>query len=510
MKRTALLVSILWSGLAAASGFEFPDTGTVAQGRGSAFAAKADDGTALYYNPAGLADQDGWRVTLDVTVGDQSTSFQRTDAAGLPLGPEISNSPGVFAVPYVAISRQILPGLTVAVGAYAPPANGTLKFPDETPPVLSSAQRLSFLGTGCLQAPAPSMCPGANTSSANTAPQKYMFINDTILVLYPTIAAAWSPLFLPMLSVGGSLQLLYGSTAFRKATYDGAALESQGQGGGTWTHSPAAEQQTFDTMANASVSGATVTGNLGFTLKPLPFLRVGASYKPKSTLTQTGTLKLDFSPLAQSLGAKTVGPGTSNAADGSSGQGPASLVNSFPGELKTGVDYLFGLGDIELDFDYTQWSQYQSAVLTPSFSQQAGAGQPGAIPALNIIRDFQDTWSLRLGGDVNIPVPVVRLTVRAGVGYESSMYNSGQTQYVTIDYANFDQVWGSLGATVGVGKFDFDLAYSHVYMPQHDVTNSGVAAVQNNPPANDPAIIVGNGKFNTAYDLLALGVRAHF
>ena len=37
--------------------YEFPDNGAVAMGRAGAFAAKADDGTAIYYNPAGLAIQ---------------------------------------------------------------------------------------------------------------------------------------------------------------------------------------------------------------------------------------------------------------------------------------------------------------------------------------------------------------------------------------------------------------------------------------------------------------------
>src|ERR1700722_14584329 len=94
----------LWSSLALAGGFEYPDLGTVAMGRGAAFAAKADDGTAIYYNPAGLADQDDWRVTFDLTIGDQQTTFQRQDTPGVDTGPQIANTAGVFFIPFISVS----------------------------------------------------------------------------------------------------------------------------------------------------------------------------------------------------------------------------------------------------------------------------------------------------------------------------------------------------------------------------------------------------------------------
>jgi long-subunit fatty acid transport protein len=487
VKRAAIAISIsLWSSLALAGGFEYPDVGTVAMGRGSAFAAKADDGTAIYYNPAGLADQDGWRVTLDVTMGAQNSSFQRQDATGADVGPQVSNAPGVFFAPFVAVTRGFNLGflgkLGVAVGLYSPPANGGVSYPNETPPVLGASGTLQFDGNSCEGTPpAAAACPGANTSSLNTAPQKYMLINENLLVVYPTISAAWAPI--PLVSIGAGLQLLVANSAFREATYDAASLET--------SHTPSNEQLTYDTIANVAVNGVTVAANFGIKLKPLPGLSIGASYKPKATLNQSGTLTLDFSPLAQSLNAKVSGNGTSNSSDGSSGSGPVSLSNAFPGELKTGIDYDFGLFDLEADFDWTQWSQYQSAVLTPNFSQQSNATPVTALSPIVITRNFQDTWSLRLGGEAKLPVPVIRARVRAGLGYESSMYNPNATQYVTVDYANFEQYWGAIGATVGVGAFDIDLTYSHVY----------IGTVGFN---------VGNGVFNTAYDLLALGVRAHF
>jgi hypothetical protein len=67
--KTLLIVAIAaWPARALASGFEIPDNGTEALGRGGAFTAKADDGTALEYNVAGLAQQRGTRLLLDANL----------------------------------------------------------------------------------------------------------------------------------------------------------------------------------------------------------------------------------------------------------------------------------------------------------------------------------------------------------------------------------------------------------------------------------------------------------
>lgn len=51
-----------------AAGIEYPDNGTLAIGRGGAYAANPEDGLAFQYNPAGLAQQRGPRLTLDARM----------------------------------------------------------------------------------------------------------------------------------------------------------------------------------------------------------------------------------------------------------------------------------------------------------------------------------------------------------------------------------------------------------------------------------------------------------
>ncbi len=109
----SLSLCVAWSSIALGAGFEYPDNGAQAMGRGSAFAAKANDGTAIYYNPSGLAQQDGWRVLVAGQAVLQAIDYQRTDAAGNNIGPQVSNSGGPFFAPFIAVSKQIIPGLTV-------------------------------------------------------------------------------------------------------------------------------------------------------------------------------------------------------------------------------------------------------------------------------------------------------------------------------------------------------------------------------------------------------------
>ncbi len=103
--------------------------------------------------------------------------------------------------------------------------------------------------------------------------------------------------------------------------------------------------------------------------------------------------------------------------------------------------------------------------------------------------------------------------MRAGGGYESNAAydQSPRPQYVTVNFANFSQMYGPSGATIGISWFDLDLAYSHVFMPENDVRNSGLNAVVTNSPTPSEPVIVGDGNYKqSGYDLFAVGLRAHF
>src|SRR5438874_8009493 len=117
--------------LALAAGFYVPDLGVRALGRGGAFVARADDLTAAWYNPAGLADQPGTRFIGDVAFVKQSVAYQRTDEMGNAAGfLPVGNSAFPFTIPFLGISSDFgLRNLTFSLSAYGPYA-ATYQYPE--------------------------------------------------------------------------------------------------------------------------------------------------------------------------------------------------------------------------------------------------------------------------------------------------------------------------------------------------------------------------------------------
>ncbi|HTY78136.1 MAG TPA: outer membrane protein transport protein [Candidatus Bathyarchaeia archaeon] len=93
-----LAAALLFSRLAHADGFRLLDQGTAAIGQGSAFAAQADDPSAIYYNPAGMPQLPGVQLYTGANLIGSSTTFtnlQGATASGGPTGA-IINPPQSF------------------------------------------------------------------------------------------------------------------------------------------------------------------------------------------------------------------------------------------------------------------------------------------------------------------------------------------------------------------------------------------------------------------------------
>jgi long-chain fatty acid transport protein len=101
---------------AGAGGFEVLEHGAAATGMVGAFTAKADDVSALFYNPAGLADQRGLRVAAGTVLVTGGPSASSTTAMALPAGGEdaaVTTSP--LPTVYAAYGSG---KLAVGVGAF--------------------------------------------------------------------------------------------------------------------------------------------------------------------------------------------------------------------------------------------------------------------------------------------------------------------------------------------------------------------------------------------------------
>lgn len=118
----AVVVSLLPARLAAQE-FAFHEPGARAAGLGGAFTGRADDASALIYNPAGLAFLGGLRVKTNLTFG------HRTLEAAWPDGGASHRSNPNEILGGLVAAWQPLRRVTVAAGSFSPYTYSSLWFP---------------------------------------------------------------------------------------------------------------------------------------------------------------------------------------------------------------------------------------------------------------------------------------------------------------------------------------------------------------------------------------------
>lgn len=105
-------VCIMLPSAAFASGFAINEQGAKALGMGGAFAAQADDPTAVYYNPAGITQLEGTQVSVGVSLIQPSTSFKADN------GNHSRTKDQTFAIPTLYLTSKINDKITVGFGTF--------------------------------------------------------------------------------------------------------------------------------------------------------------------------------------------------------------------------------------------------------------------------------------------------------------------------------------------------------------------------------------------------------
>jgi long-chain fatty acid transport protein len=243
-------------------GFRIPDQGAAASAQGAAFAAQADDPSAIYYNPAGMTQLRGLQLYGGANLISGSTNF--TSATGA----KARSDNGVIVNPP--------PGslfLTASLKEFGPEALGNLT-----------------LGIGVaapfgLQTTYPSTGPLANVSTHAALP---------LLDIKPTMAYRLTP----YLSIGAGLDI-----------YTFSSLVGDGQSEQKRLAGPEFTPLGIPPGAVLEVNGVdTAVGfNFGFLITPLrtdgqPRLNIGVVYRSAATLNLSGDFLVDGRKLA---GAKT-------------------------------------------------------------------------------------------------------------------------------------------------------------------------------------------------------------
>ena len=321
-----------------AGGYQINEHGARAMAMGGAFVAQASDASAIYFNPAGLAFQSGFKVMLGTAIIMPSSSY----SGG---GKSTSMVSQTFTPIHAYITYTFENGLALGVGVYNPYGLGT-----EWPIDWDGRQ-----------------------SSVKTDLSTW-YIN-------PTVAYRFSD----KLAIGAGISYVTGKVTLKQrvATFSQLTPISP---------SPVPPPGAKDGTVNLDGTGNNMNWNVGLLYKPTPDLSFGASYRSLTKIDFSGTAS--FTDMG-GLGGYSVFP---NFFPG--GTGKTTLP--FPSDLFVGVAYNITKDfTVEADFQYVGWSSFDNLTLDiplgPTFAP-AGITTPLQGPEV-LPKNWKDSYLIRVGGE---------------------------------------------------------------------------------------------------------------
>ena len=289
-----LVVLTVCGASAFAGGYQNNAQGARAMGMGGAYVAQASDGSAIFFNPAGLAFQGGFKVMLGTTIIMPSKTWKpTTKTVGTTTTPYTTATDMVsqtFTPINAYISYAFDNGLTVGVGVYNPFGLGSEW------PVDWDGRQMSVKS------------------------------NLTTWYINPTVAYRFSDQF----AVGVGVSYVRASVKFSQRSPTLGSL------------SPLTPAATDGTV-NLDGTGNSINWNVGILYKPTKDLSVGVSYR---SLT-----KVDFTGNATFTGMNVL----SSFFPGGTGTTTLPYPSSLFAGIAYNITKDF---TVEADYQYVSWSSY--------------------------------------------------------------------------------------------------------------------------------------------------------
>jgi long-chain fatty acid transport protein len=468
---TAVLAgSLLLEGAASAAGLYFPDRGVRPLGRGGAFVAGADDLGSIAYNIAGTYDAGGavlvdgsWvnfnsEYTRQALVDQVDPNTGKTVNQFLQTYPTVNGSTPFLPIPTLAASFQPHPQWVLSLGAWAPYA-GLPTYPD--------------------------------TVQNKPAPQRYslLSLNGSALAFIGAGAA-----FAPNKEwrFGLSAGVLAG-TFQSTVVFSGCVPEK---------FLCANEDPQWDVLAQLkAVPIIAPAGQLGAIWIPSPKVRAGLSFQLPVFVRAGATIRTRLPSSAVFEKASQEGQ-------------DADLAFDLPWNLRAGVELrLVENFRLEIGGGFEQWSMHDKIRVTPkgiALKNIAAFPETYNLPPIDLPRNFQDTFSVRAGGEYALTLLGQKWDLRGGVTYESSAVPNDYLHVLTFDS---DKVVGSLGLSLHVGSVRFDAVYAHVFMFDRSVDPKSAKIAQVSPvvanPPERPDYING-GLYSARADIVGLGLTYQY
>jgi long-chain fatty acid transport protein len=454
-----------------AGGFEIPDHGARALGRGGAVAAGVNDGTAIHYNPGALALQKGTRLYINNNVTFERASldgavWDLVDSNGDPIArydfEPVRNANRVFPLGAFAVlsSDFGLKNWTFALGVHGPHAVGRMDYP-------------------------------------RYGPQSYIMTDLDVVLAYYSAAVGWKwqdKAGKDRLGIGATVQ--YADLVRLDYGLISDATFATGSDPSTFTPIPDEAAPTLLETTLRLKDRTSFTGNLGIWARPIDRLELGlagrvvpAVFKPEGTL-ESDKDTLDTSGVRATM---------------------KRLV--IPASVRVGARWIFQkagreIADLELNVQYENWSQNRSYDI--DFGNSLLSGLP--LQPISIKKMWKDVVSVRLGSDFEV-VPH-HLTLRAGGLYESAAVDE---RYQNLDFPSTHRGGISAGLTGTFRGAAITVGYMHLFQKTTSTSEAFGRLYQQRPlfpcPTNcgDLSGVVANaGRIKSSYDVLGVSVEMRF
>lgn len=459
---------------AEAGGFYIGDVGTRGLARGGAFVAAPDSPLALHYNPAGLSLTKGLNFELSVSMVNYTATFDRqcpcvtdrdafTDAeaaaldAQLEAGFQTARSSTPLYTPFLGVSYGFEPlDLAVGLAVYGP---------------TSGRHDYGLLGA----ASSPSFIERASGKTT-----RYNALEAPNLEINYVLGVSLQPL--EGLRIGAGLMLHQTGAGQTLHLYADSEIFSSGP------EDPAADVPVvLDFLSDPSFSW---TAGISYDVFFIPGLTLGGSFRAERNVNARGTIDVDLQPNLADIA--TV---DGNEVDVSLNIAPIARVGAqyrLPNEFTA-----------EVAFVWEGWSVNDQIVVTPrniSF-EIMGLGDPVVLAPIISERNWQDTWSLRAGGELEMFEPW--LGVQAGYFYEPTAIPA---EWLDPSRVDLDKHGLSLGLSTEVWGITLQASGTYVIMDGVTVTNSLArnSAVLGFAP--QLRTTVGNGRFDAEYFIGSLSL----
>lgn len=447
--RAAAAFALLETGEAQASGFASARFG------GEHGNVTTTNPTALYYNPAGIALSEGGRLFVDGSLALRSVSWEHSlPTSGPPDPPGVTGANSgkaelfnVFGAPMLGASFDF--GDLALGAALFVPFGGRIHW----------SENEAFVGD-------------ENFPQAADGVQRWHSIEGALTYLYTAVGAAYR---IGPVSVGATLNLIFSDVlSVRAKNFSGDTL-------------PDLENEGRATVDVSSVHGSFGAGIL---VEALPnVLWLGASYQAQpglGAMRHTGTLTIEDR--------------------GAVGEQRVALHEALPDIVRLGARFRpLPAFELRLSGDITRWSSAQTTCIglesEPCVVTSTGADPNGGVIALNLLRNWKDTYGVRAGASYWFSP---ELELLGGMGFETAA-----TPDETIDpeLPDADNIAGSLGARAEIIPHWFlSGSYTHIKYLARDTTGKSELTLPDVPTRRPDA----GGRYEQWIGVVNVNVEVEF